>query len=208
MAYVCMHSASPVRPVVDIYVPEEAIYSEPFNMTCRATTGASQLFRYLVIEWVSVDGQSISEEDGVTIEPQQSYSDTATRSLIFDSLEMAHGGTYKCVASLLLPDSAVSFNTSAEHHINVLSKYLRFHDMNNCYIYYTDRTLIQLRFGPVVHCSKWYEDKVNTHTTCHVVIVQCISPHRGWHNTWREISRRHWQVSLIRTVVVVSKPHR
>ena len=164
MAHVCMHSSSPVHPVVDTYVPEEAIYSEPFNMTCRATLVSSQLFRYIVVEWVSVDGQSISEEDEVTIGQQQTYSDTATRSLIFDSLEMAHGGDYKCVASLILPDSAGSFNTSAEHHINVLSKYLRFHDMNNCYIYYTDKTLIQLRFGPVVHCSKWYEDKVNTHT--------------------------------------------
>ena len=199
------------HPVVDIYVPE-AIYSEPFNMICRATLNpkvASQLIQYMVVEWVRVDGQSISEEDGVTIEQQQTYLDTATRSLIFDSLEMAHGGDYKCVANLILPDSAGSFNTSAEHHLNVLSKYLHVITAFVTHIIqYIDRTLIQLKFGPVVHCSKWYEDKVNTHTTCHVVIVQSISPHRGWHNTWRKISRRHWQVSLIRTVVVVSKPHR
>ena len=119
-----MNSSSPVHPVVDIYVPEEAVYSEPFNMTCRATLVASQLFRYIVVEWVSVDGQSINEEDGVTIEQQQTYSDIATRSLIFDSLEMANGGDYKCVANLILPDLAGSFNTSAEHHLNVLSKYL------------------------------------------------------------------------------------
>ena len=115
------------HPVVDIYVPEEAIYSEPFNMTCRATLNpkvASQLIQYMVVEWVRVDGQSISEEDGVTIEQQQTYTDTATRLLIFDSLEMAHGGDYKCEATLILPDSAGSFNTSAEQLLNVLSKYL------------------------------------------------------------------------------------
>ena len=113
--------------MVDIHVPEEAIYSEPFNMTCRATLNpkvASQLIQYMVVEWVSVDGRSISEEDGVTIEQQQTYSDTATRSLIFDSLEMGHRGDYKCVANLILPDSAGSFNTSAKYHLNVLSKCL------------------------------------------------------------------------------------
>ena len=78
----------------------------------------------MVVELVRVDGQSISEEDGVTIEQQQTYSDTTTRSLIFYSLEMAHGGDYKCVANLILPNSAGSFNTSVEHHLNVLSKYL------------------------------------------------------------------------------------
>ena len=73
-------TASPAHPVVDVHLPE-AIYSEPFNMTCRATLNpkvASQLIQYMVVEWVSVDGQSISEEDGVTIEQQQTYSDTAT----------------------------------------------------------------------------------------------------------------------------------
>ena len=160
-------NTSPAHPVVDIYVPE-AIYSEPFNMTCRATLNpkvASQLIQYMVVEWISVDGQSMSQ-DGVTIEQQQTYSDTATRSLIFDRLKMAHGGDYKCVANVTLPDSAGSFNTSAEYHLNVLSKYLY---VNWCIcicniILFTDRTLIQLKFGPVVHCSKWYEDKVNTHT--------------------------------------------
>ena len=122
----------PAHPVVDIYVPEEAIYSEPFNMTCRATLNpkvASQLIQYMMVEWVRVDGQSISEEDEVTIEQQQTYSDTATRSLIFDSMEMGHGGDYKCEANLILSDSAVSFNTSAEHHLNVLSKCLH---LNYC----------------------------------------------------------------------------
>ena len=99
-------------------------------MTCSASLNrkvALQLIQYMVVEWVRVDGQNISEEDGVTIEQQQTYSDTVTQSLIFDSLKMAHRGTYKCVANLILPDSAGSFNASAQHHINVLSKYLRFH---------------------------------------------------------------------------------
>ena len=29
-------------------------------------------------------------------------------------------------------------------------------------IFLADRTLIQLKFGPMVHCSKWYEDKVSS----------------------------------------------
>ena len=115
------------RPVINFSVPGKAIYSEPYEVICRAILNrkvALQLIRYMVVEWVSVDGQSISEDDGVTIEQQQTYSDTATRSLIFDSLKMAHGGTYKCVANLILPDSAGSFHTSAKHHLNVLSKYI------------------------------------------------------------------------------------
>ena len=116
--------------MIRVFAPVKAIFSEPYKMTCSASLNrkvASQLIQYMVVEWVSVDGQSISEGDGVTIEQQQTYSDTATRSLIFDSLEMAHGGNYTCVANLTLPDSARSFNALVHHHINVLSKCLRFH---------------------------------------------------------------------------------
>ena len=34
--------------------------------------------------------------------------------------------------------------------------------MYNIIVNLTDRTIIQLRFGPMVHCSKWYEDEVCT----------------------------------------------
>ena len=124
----CDGTLSLAHPVINLSIPGKAIHSEPYKVTCRVILNrkiALQLIRYMVVEWVRVDGQSISEEDGVTIEQQQTYSDTATRSLIFDSLKMAHEGTYKCVANLILPHSAGSFTASAYHHINVLSKYLR-----------------------------------------------------------------------------------
>ena len=43
------------------------------------------------------------------------------------------------------------------------------------YFNLADRTIIQLRFGPMVHCSKWYEDKVCTHVAYLILTPLCIN---------------------------------
>ena len=111
---------------MDVSVSGEAIYLTTFNVTCRASLiakVASQLIQFLVLDWVMEDGGSVSQIDGLTIEKQHLFSDTTTRSLVFDPLNITHGATYKCEAKLILPDSAGSFNTSLLHHLNVLSAY-------------------------------------------------------------------------------------
>ena len=113
------------QPAVDVSVSGEAVYLTTFNMTCTASLNAkvaSQLIQFLVLDWVMEDGVSVSRMDGVTLEKQHVFSDTSTRSLVFDSLKNTHEATYKCEAKLILPDSE-SFNTSLLYHINVLSMY-------------------------------------------------------------------------------------
>ena len=103
----------------------EAVYLTHFNMTCRASLNpkvASQLIQFLVLDWVMENGTSVNEGDGVTIEKQHIFSNTTTRSLIFDPLNLTHGATYKCEAKLILPDSAGSFYESLLYHLTVLSK--------------------------------------------------------------------------------------
>ena len=103
----------------------EAVYLTPFNMTCRASLNpkvASQLIQFLVLDWVMENGTSISQVGGVTIEKQHIFSNTTTRSLIFDPLNLTHGATYKCEAKLILPNSAGSFNSSLLYHLTVISK--------------------------------------------------------------------------------------
>ena len=68
------------------------------------------------------DGRNVSQIDGVTLEKQYVFSDTSTRSLVFDPLKNTHEATYKCEAKLVLPDSE-PINTSLLHHLNVLSQY-------------------------------------------------------------------------------------
>ena len=112
------------KPAVDNSVSGEAIYLTTFNMTCRASLNAkvaSQLIQFLVLDWVMEDGGSVSQIYSVTIEKQHVFSDTTTRSLVFDPLNITHGATYKCEAKLILPDSAGSFNTSLPYHLTVLS---------------------------------------------------------------------------------------
>ena len=119
-----MHVYTSAQPAVDVSVSGEAIYLNPFNTTCRASLNAkvaSQLIQFLVLDWVMEDGGSVSQIDGVTIEKQHVFSDTTTRSLVFDPLNITHGATYKCEAKLILPDSAGSFNTSLPYHLTVLS---------------------------------------------------------------------------------------
>ena len=102
----------------------ESTYLDAFNLTCRAslnTNIATQLIRFLVLDWVRADGQSINQSDGITIEQQQMFSNTAIRSLLFNPLNMTHGENYKCEAKLLLPSNE-SFTTSVQYHMNVLSK--------------------------------------------------------------------------------------
>ena len=94
-------------------------------MTCRASLSAkvaSQLIQFLVLDWVMEDGGSVSNIQGVKIEPQRIFIDTTTRSLVFDSLNITHEASYKCEAKLILPDFE-SFNTSMLYHLNVLSAY-------------------------------------------------------------------------------------
>ena len=113
--------------MTDITVSGEPIDLKPFNMKCTASLNpkvASQLIHFLVLDWVMADGH---QEDGVIIEQQWIFSNTTTRSLVFNPLNMTHGGDYKCEAKLILPDSAGSFNTSAQYHLTVLSK--RVHDI-------------------------------------------------------------------------------
>ena len=47
----------------------------------------------------------------------------------------------------------------------------------NIFVNLTDRTIVQLRFGPMVHCSKWYEDKVCSDN------VNCLSIYRHNNDT-------------------------
>ena len=148
---------------------EQAVYLNQFSLTCNASLNpkvASHLIRYLVLDWVGADGQSVSEVDGVTIGEQQFYSlsntsNTTTRDLVFDPLVMAHGGDYRCEAKLILPDNAGSFNTTLDYHINVMSMYYT-PCFKHLFITFSqpDRTIIQLNFGPMIHCIHWYEDKV------------------------------------------------
>ena len=123
--YYIPHLSTSAKPAADVSVSGEAIYLNPFNMTCRARLNAkvaSQLIQFLVLDWVMEDGGSVSNIQGVTIEPQRIFIDTTTRSLVFDPLNSTHEASYKCEAKLILPDFE-SFNTSMLYHLNVLSAY-------------------------------------------------------------------------------------
>ena len=158
----------------------------------------------------------MSNIQGVTIEPQRIFIDTATRSLVFDPLNSTHEASYKCEAKLILPDFE-SFNTSMLYHLNVLSAYSTYmyvhvhiaqvftsHLYACNIVYLTDRSIVQLRFGPMIHCSKWYDNKV-----C-ILLYMCV--HNYNYNfflclSWSMISSRLWPVLLMRIVVVVSNNH-
>ena len=103
----------------------KSIYREPYTLMCRASFNpkiATQLIQYLVLEWTGPDGVSLSIENGVIIEQQQTNRSEATRSLTFHPLNMTHSGTYQCKASVLLPDSENLFISTSQFHLNVLSK--------------------------------------------------------------------------------------
>ena len=124
------------EPVVSILSLTESVYVVPYTLTCQASfipKIASQLIQYLVLEWTGPDGVSLSEENGVIIEQQQTRYSEATRSLTFHPLNMTHGGEYTCKASLLLPDTPLlpdtssAFNSSSSYNLNVLSKQCSIH---------------------------------------------------------------------------------
>ena len=58
----------------------------------------------------------------MSVGEQQTISNTATRSLMFDQLNMTDGGNYSCDAKLILPNGAGPFNTTQNYHLDVLSK--------------------------------------------------------------------------------------
>ena len=120
--YLWLHKA---QPEVVIAMPEEALYSKPFQATCIASLQprvAPYLTQYLTVEWMGAEGEYLSPEDGITIEEQKTSSTAATRALVIDSLSMFHGGNYTCEANVVLPDTVGSFNTTHQYHLDVLSK--------------------------------------------------------------------------------------
>ena len=111
--------------MVEISAPGEASLHEPFTMTCRASLNfkvAAQLIRYMVLDWVRANGRNISEEDGVIVEGQLLFSNTTTRSMVFNPLNVMHSGDYQCETKLILPHNAGSFNTTTYYHLNVLGR--------------------------------------------------------------------------------------
>ena len=154
------------EPLLNILSLAEPIYMEPYNLICRATfipKIAPQLIPYLVLEWIGPDGVALTEENGVTIEQQQKFHSEATRSLMFYPLNMTHSGTYKCEATLFLPESNNTFISTSQYSLSVLSEF----SLNPYSIFtffslfqLTDRSIIQLRLRPMIHCSKWFEHKV------------------------------------------------
>ena len=104
-----------------------SILNESYTLTCTAHLSgyiASRFSQYLVLEWIGPNGIALSEENGVTLGWQQTSDAEATRSLTFHTLNEIHGGRYECVAELLLPNSTVSFNSTREHYLNIISKYM------------------------------------------------------------------------------------
>ncbi|CAI8023925.1 hypothetical protein GBAR_LOCUS13950 [Geodia barretti] len=134
------------HPDVHIVTYGKNVHSETFEVTCRASLQpavAAHLNHYMTVDWIGADGQIINEEhDDITVNDQSTVSNDVTRSLVFDPLKMAHGGSYVCRAKLTLPGSAGVFQNVGEYQLSVLNM-----------------TFIQLKFGPVPHCSTWYEDK-------------------------------------------------
>ena len=110
-------------PAVEISTPEEAVYSESFQAACTGSLQphvAPYLAQYLTVNWRGID--ELSPQDGITVDKQQKSANGLTKTLVFHPLTMAHGGNYTCEAKVVLPGSAGSFNTTLEHHINVLSE--------------------------------------------------------------------------------------
>ena len=72
---------------------------------------------------MGTDGHIINQQhDGMRVADQQNTSNVASRSLVFEPLNVTHGGNYRCEAKLMLPNSAGFFNTTREYHLDVLSK--------------------------------------------------------------------------------------
>ncbi|CAI8023924.1 hypothetical protein GBAR_LOCUS13950 [Geodia barretti] len=144
--YEMMQMVTEPHPDVHIVTYGKNVHSETFEVTCRASLQpavAAHLNHYMTVDWIGADGQIINEEhDDITVNDQSTVSNDVTRSLVFDPLKMAHGGSYVCRAKLTLPGSAGVFQNVGEYQLSVLNM-----------------TFIQLKFGPVPHCSTWYEDK-------------------------------------------------
>ena len=60
-----------------------------------------------------------------------------------------------------------------------------------CIVNLTDRTIIQLRFGPMVHCSKWYEDRVCIDTIIIIIIFNCVFLYNMIIEDCRSFGARH-----------------
>ena len=114
---------------MNINVRTEALYSTQFNVTCEANLNpklADQLIGFVKLGWVLLDDYNDSQAfgDGVSVNQQYTSESSTSLSLIFNPLDMSHGGNYVCKAKLVVPGSSQSFRTTELYHLNVLSKFI------------------------------------------------------------------------------------
>ena len=112
--------------MVSILQTEEPILLSPVEMTCVASFHpkvASQLVRYLVLEWVGPDGETLgSGNDNIVVRNQQTLYDTVARSLNIKSVNVSDSGNYTCEAKLQLPNSGQTFTATASYSVVARSK--------------------------------------------------------------------------------------
>ena len=70
-----------------------------------------------LLKWISIDGTS-----GVTEGSQRNAITEANRSLTFDPIQTSHGGSYTCLAQLIIPQAGIdNLNNSAQQNVTVQS---------------------------------------------------------------------------------------
>ena len=115
-----------VNPVVRINPVENAILLSPFEMTCVANLYpkvVSQFVRYMVLEWVGPDGETLdSGNDNIVVKNQQTLYNTVVQSLYIKSVNMSDSGNYTCKAKLQLPDSEQTFTATTSYYVVARSK--------------------------------------------------------------------------------------
>ena len=113
-----------VQPAVRITTSGNAIYSEPFQITCRASLRsavATHLIQYLMVNWTI---ENYGPFVDISVDEEQTDASAVTRTVTFEPLNVTHGGNYTCEAKLKLPDTTESFNSDHLYQLIVLSKSL------------------------------------------------------------------------------------
>ena len=117
--FVVKCSALPAPQVV-ITSTGDGTAGQPYTLTCTATV-IENLVVPPTVEWL-IGGQSVSNSNGVIVEPTEVSGVNSSRVLRISTLHSSHRGQYTCRARIDIPEADLLVVNTQERDVRVQCK--------------------------------------------------------------------------------------
>ena len=118
MFVLCCSPSVPAAPVVGVASTGPSLAGTTLTLTCNITL-LQDLRATPTIEWVGPDGSRIQNGPGVVVSTPFPEGPSLLVTVELSPLQTSHGGGYRCVAAVSIPEASLSLTSSSALNITV-----------------------------------------------------------------------------------------